>query len=231
MIRNVLYNVAQILETPGLLSSIKNRRRVYVWINNANGKRYVGSSINVHQRFIAYLNIKGIQARLARGNSLIFSAILKYGLSSFSFMILEYVEFDVNITENDKLLKTLMTEQKYIDRLKPEYNILKLAGSNKGHKMSAEAREKISKGKKGKPSHKKGKSRTIESRILISLNSTCKKPVLVLDPNKSLIDIFDSITKRARFTGVSRFRVGRYLDSDKLVDMKYYFFTFTPPLL
>ena len=51
-------------------------------------------------------------------------SLLKYGYSNFNLEILEYCE------PSDVLLR----EQQYIDLLKPEYNILKLAGSSLGFK-------------------------------------------------------------------------------------------------
>ena len=66
--------------------------------------------------------------------SLIALALLKYGYSNFQLEILEYCEPS----------KCIEREQYYIDLLKPEYNILKTAGSRLGSKQSVEAREKIS---------------------------------------------------------------------------------------
>jgi group I intron endonuclease len=53
---------------------------------------------------------------------------LKYGYSNFSLDILEYCEPSVLIKR----------EQYYLDTLKPEYNILKKAGSSFGYKHSLE---------------------------------------------------------------------------------------------
>jgi group I intron endonuclease len=68
-----------------------------------------------------------------RKTSLIHKAILKYGYSSFKLEILEYCD------KKDLLNR----EQYYMDTLKPEYNILKVAGSPLGYKHSTEALEKI----------------------------------------------------------------------------------------
>lgn len=54
----------------------------------------------------------------------IYSALLKYGYSSFQLEILEYCEVS-HLTER---------EQYYLDLLKPEYNILLKAGSSLGFK-------------------------------------------------------------------------------------------------
>jgi group I intron endonuclease len=61
-------------------------------------------------------------------------ALLKYGYSSFTLEILEYCEISVLIER----------EQYYIDTLKPEYNILKVAGSLFGYKHTIESLQKMS---------------------------------------------------------------------------------------
>lgn len=65
-------------------------------------------------------------SQLKSRKSLIYSAILKYDHVNFSLDILEYCEIDVLIER----------EQYYINLLKPEYNILKLANSRLGSKQS-----------------------------------------------------------------------------------------------
>ena len=61
-----------------------------------------------------------------RGASLICKALLKDGYAGFRLEILEYFP----------ILIVLDREQFYIDKLNPEYNILKIAGSNLGYKHS-----------------------------------------------------------------------------------------------
>jgi|SRR5882757_3198321 group I intron endonuclease len=64
---------------------------------------------------------------------IIYKALLAHGYSNFTLEILEYCEPEQNIER----------EQYYLDLFKPEYNILKIAGSSLGHKRSKETREKI----------------------------------------------------------------------------------------
>jgi group I intron endonuclease len=78
-----------------------------------------------------YYNIKYI-TRAAK-SSLICRALLKYGYSSFRLEILEYCD-PSSIIER---------EQYYIDLLKPEYNILQVAGSLFGYKHTPESVEKM----------------------------------------------------------------------------------------
>ena len=60
-------------------------------------------------------------------------ALLKYGYSKFKLDILEFCD--------PKDLRK--REQYYIDLLKPEYNVLKIAYSSLGYKHTKEALEKI----------------------------------------------------------------------------------------
>jgi group I intron endonuclease len=60
-------------------------------------------------------------------------ALLKYGFSNFSLEILEYCN----------LKDLLIREQYYLDILKPEYNIVKIAGSTLGYKHTEESLKKM----------------------------------------------------------------------------------------
>jgi group I intron endonuclease len=79
----------------------------------------VGSSINLGHRFSQYYSIIHLKKKQS---SIIYKSILKYGHSKFSLDILEYCESSLCIAR----------EQYYLDLLKPEYNILKIAGSRLG---------------------------------------------------------------------------------------------------
>ena len=59
-------------------------------------------------------------------NSYIYNALLKEGYSGFRLDILEYCDKE----------KVIEREQYYIDLMKPEYNILRVAGSSLGYKHS-----------------------------------------------------------------------------------------------
>lgn len=109
---------------------------VYLISNNVNGKCYVGSTVHLDQRrrehFSRLANNKHINAHLQ-------NAYNKYGREAFDFEILETIDIDDNI--KDKLLKR---EQFWIDNLKPEYNVLLVAGSNLGYHHTEETKKKIS---------------------------------------------------------------------------------------
>ena len=114
-----------------ILNENKNKAGVYCWTRVESGKKYVGSSIDIYRRFMQYYNIKYITR--ASKSSLICRALLKYGYSSFSLEILEYCDPS----------SVIEREQYYIDLLKPEYNILQVAGSLFGYKHTPESLEKM----------------------------------------------------------------------------------------
>jgi len=108
----------------------RNMLGVYRWVNSVNGNTYVGSSINLSVRFYTYFSL----GSLAKSNRPIDRALLKYGFSNFSLEILEYCD------EKELLLKR---EQYYLDNLKPQYNIVEIAGSTLGYKHTEESIEKM----------------------------------------------------------------------------------------
>lgn len=107
----------------------RNKIGIYRWINNLNGKTYVGSSNNLSVRFYSYYSLRS----LAKSNRPMERALLKYGFSNFSLEILEYCNLD-NLLE---------IEQYYLDILKPDYNIVELAGSTLGYKHTEESLKKM----------------------------------------------------------------------------------------
>lgn len=62
---------------------------VYVIVNKLNGKIYVGSSRSLKVRVSNYFNLSHIAAQKSRPIS---SAILKYGLINFAFILVEKVD-------------------------------------------------------------------------------------------------------------------------------------------
>lgn len=97
---------------------------------------------------------------LFKSNMLINKALLKSGHSYFILEILEYCE-----PEN-----AVSREQYYIDLFKPEYNLLKTAGSLLGFKHSEETRDKLA-------AVRLGKKHTIETLAKISTANKGKKKI------------------------------------------------------
>lgn len=145
----------------------------------------------------------------------IYKALLKYGHSKFILEILEYC----------KPTQCIEREQYYIDLLKPDYNILKTAGSLLGFKHSKESVSKISEalrgernpmyGKIGENSHLYGRKLSEQIRHKLSIAFTGennprfgkKKPegsgsssikIKVLDTLTGISTIYNSMSEAAK---------------------------------
>jgi len=104
---------------------------IYCIENLNNGKRYVGSSNNLKKRKKSHFyELK----RGNHGNLKLQRSYNKHGEEKFTFYILEEVENELDL---------ISREQFYIDNLKPQYNICKIADSSLGVKRSNETKEKI----------------------------------------------------------------------------------------
>lgn len=114
------------------LIRIDNNRKigVYCWINKINSKFYIGSGDPLYLRISDYYQNWYI---LSRTNLYIVRAIIKYGMKNFSLVILEYSDSD----------NVISCEQKWINLLKPEYNISLTARNIKGYKHTKDNIEKM----------------------------------------------------------------------------------------
>lgn len=210
-----------------ILKDNKNKPGIYRWVNKVNGNCYVGSSINLTDRFRKYYSFSNISLKLLKSKSLIYNAILKYGLKNFKVEIVEYCP-----AEN-----VINREQYYIDLLRPEYNILTTAGSrlgylhsegarlkmsnsSKGRKVSEETKKLLSLAKKGMNNPNYGKTHSKETRALITLAKLGKSflsesmktkmsinsgtPLSVIDLKTNETSMYSSITKAAKAIGVSQ---------------------------
>lgn len=102
---------------------------IYQIVNKVNGKSYIGSSINLTWRKTKHFT----ELRNQKHHSIILQkAFNKYNEDNFEFKILAN-------TLPEHLIKL---EQWYIDNLKPEYNVCRIAGSCLGVKRSKESIEK-----------------------------------------------------------------------------------------
>ena len=109
---------------------------IYEIRNRVNGKRYVGSAVNLLRRQSQHLSA------LRRGshyNQHLQRAFDKHGEATFAFTVLEHL----------RSKDLIEREQQYLDMLSPEYNISPTAGSPLGVRHTLETRRKISKAKKG----------------------------------------------------------------------------------
>jgi len=120
---------------------------VYAIININDGRRYVGSSVNIRYRFTHHRSL----LRAGKHHSIHLQAAWnKYGSASFAFRILELcAECDLRIREQFHL------DEEF------HYNISPTAGSIYGVKLTAEQRAK-------RGEIRRGKKHTPEARALMS---------------------------------------------------------------
>ena len=114
-----------------IINENRNKAGIYRWINLKNGKTYIGSSVDLGNRLQKYYNYNYLID--PKRNMIILKTLIKYGYSNFKLEILEFCNKD----------EVLAREQYYLDLLKPEYNILTVAGSCLGYKHSEETKVKM----------------------------------------------------------------------------------------
>lgn len=147
-----------LLEKSSILNQNKGKSGIYMFVNKVNGKRYVGSSLDLSKRFKNYLNFSYLLYKKESMN--IKKALVSYGFINFELVILEYCEPSV----------LLEREQYYLDTLKPEYNILSTAGSTAGVKHSEATISKL----KAIASNRSAETRAKLNAHILKLNSSQK---------------------------------------------------------
>lgn len=139
---------------------------IYEIRNQTNGKRYVGSAVNIRRRWQQHLR----HLRHGRhSNRHLQRAFEKYGEPAFAFSVLEHIEDTAQL---------ILHEQHFLDTLSPEYNISPTAGSPLGIQRTEETRARVSavhKGIKLSEAHcraigeaSKGRSPSPETRTKLS---------------------------------------------------------------
>jgi len=112
-------------EKKDIYKVLRNKSGVYMLINNKTKDFYIGSSLNLTKRMVSYYYYTNSDKLSQRAFALI-RAMKKYGLENFSLGILEFCKKDSKIC--------LDLEQKALDKYKPNYNVLKVAGNSFGFK-------------------------------------------------------------------------------------------------
>jgi group I intron endonuclease len=207
-----------------ILTNNKNKTGIYLYLNNTNGKIYIGSAKDLRIRLRAYYNPK----ELVRNQFLIQKAIIKYGHINFSLVIIEYCNIE----------NLYSREQYYIDLFSPEYNILRLAGSSLGYKHADEAKAKIiakltgsrlSKETKDKIASKAFGRKHAEETILKMIETrqnvisrNYKKVYIFLNDNPNILyKEFRSYTEASLYLNCSRETVSNYIDTGKQYKEKW----------
>jgi group I intron endonuclease len=172
-----------------------------------------------------------LERELARGESRIYSAIVKYGIEAFSFEVLEIFTPESTSTAVENAKAILVIEDSYIKEFEPAYNIIRRNTSTgmSGRTISAEAKIKISTAKRTEEARArvsaqfKGRVHTEESRSLISKNSRMKKPVYKYSNDSiTLVNKYESITDCCTETGINRDRLKRGITKGSLINGFYF---------
>jgi len=114
----------------GAFKELKGRSGIYAWYHLPSGKFYIGSAQDLYIRLQSYFQPGWFKKN---PNSIIGKAISRDGHQKFALLLLQFCD-------PSNLIKF---EQGYFDHLKPLYNILPIAGSSRGTKLSNETKEKI----------------------------------------------------------------------------------------
>lgn len=115
---------------------LRNKQGIYMIFNLVTENYYIGSAST--NRFMSRFT-KHLISLI--GSKVVKNSVLKYGLSNFAFIIVEYYPDPIN-RDNNKLL--LQLEDKYLKTLLPNYNILTEAGNSFGYKHNEEIKKKMS---------------------------------------------------------------------------------------
>lgn len=206
---------------------------IYRWVNKLNNKSYVGSTVNFYSRFYKYFNVRTLNTL----ETPIYNALAKYGLDNFRLEIIEYCDRK-NILER---------EQYYLNLLKPEYNILKVAGSSIGfkhnektldyfknvRKISEEAKHKLSLAASKRTLTELEKKKLSDTRIGIKLSDITRQKisesmiarvgvsVIVKDMDTNTEKTYYDMTTAAKELGVSRTAIKKSCIKGSILKGKY----------
>lgn len=230
------YNLDQngyIIENNIIIRPLLNKAAVYVYKFSLDGKEklYIGSTVNLVQRFrqhkyraeIYFSGKKEVKYR-----SILYNYVAKYGWENFTFGVIEYIDFELYLEWQAKKEILLKAEQRYLDDLSPELNINKTAGSMLGYKHSKESILEQGSARRGKI-YKRSKvfislKPAISQETIIKLKLHNKDiTVSIYDKEYNLIKQFNRIKAAAEFVGLSPSSVSGYIKNGKLWNDLYYF--------
>lgn len=216
-----------------LIELLNRSPGIYLIVNLANGKYYVGSAVTgnlymrLHKHLFAFI-----------GNVHVANAVKKYELHEFVFLVLEIVPQD---TDSAKVSTLLNREDYYIQTLSPQYNIAPLATNSTGWKHSEESllkmRENYSEERRQRVAEiNKGKLLSSETRAIIrdaaikrepmSIETRLKcavnvRPVTITELDGKNPKFFTSIVLAAKSLECSAKTIQRALKADGIIKRKY----------
>lgn len=197
---NIILNSVLYYENPEaskneIYKNTLNKTGVYLWTHIGSNKQYVGSSLKISQRLVKYYSESCLLGEIERNNS----AILRYGISEFTFEVLEFCE-------PDTLIKR---EQFYIDTLNPQYNILKVAGNRKGfiHTEATKELQRVA---------RLGVVLSEETKLKMSAANIKSTPVVIINNDTGEVSHHLTMRKAAAFLGTTHPQISSYIRSKKL---------------
>ena len=177
-----------------ILADNRKKVGVYLWINNENGNKYIGSSVSLSVRMYTYYSLRS----LAKSNRPVDRALLKYGFSKFSLYILEYCTSE-NVLER---------EQYYLDRIKPEYNIVEKAGSTLGYKHTEESLAKM------RDFVLSDEVKIRKARSTANASAAKRVPIIVENIKTKEVSEYISMTEASKVLGVHKNAVGQAISNN-----------------
>jgi hypothetical protein len=144
-----------------------------------------------------------METYLKNRKSAIYSAILKHGIANFKLEILEYCSRE----------ECIKIEQKYINLLKPAYNILMVAGSLLGYKHDDEAKKKISDATKGENNPcfgRTGENHPMFGKARPAGAGSPSQQIEVTDLEEKTTTTFGSIGEAARALNINQKTISNY---------------------
>lgn len=210
-----------------ILNETKGLSGIYIIVNKITKDYYIGSAAT--NRFFARFSNHLIYFR---GSKIVKSAVKKYGLKNFAFIILDLYP-NIVTKENNKELLDL--EDKYLKLLLPNYNILTEAGSSFGYKHTEVDRQKmkdmfsdarremignLNRGKKLSPEiiekmREKALNRPIMSNETKKNCITNTKPVVLYNLNGTVYGEYSTILDAAKSINCSEKTIRRALNTEK----------------
>lgn len=133
---------------------------IYKITNTDNGKFYIGSAVNIKQRFAQHRSSFKYNKH---DNNYLQKAWNKYGKQVFKLEVVLYCDSENMLFYEQRILDMCFKLQRT-----QIYNICPIAGNCMGRPVTPQTREKISNGNKGKPSYMKGRTHSEEARQKIS---------------------------------------------------------------
>jgi group I intron endonuclease len=197
----------------------KGKSGIYMITNKLTNEIYIGQSSDISKRFKNYFNLNYIKSK---DSIKIHKALIEHGYSNFSITILEYCN---NCDKSDLLVR----EQYYLDKLNPQYNKLKIAGSSLKSKYKEKTKTKISKSLKrvNEKSAQKALSRKYSEDTNLKKSVVSGKPVYIYEKFSSsgfnLIGSFVSARRAGIFLDISGNTVIKYMNSGEIFKDRYKF--------